>query len=91
MLIQSISSKESKENISITDYNLLLLQYSDDEIQMSKLTAANTHSKETRSMQQYFTKRKHKLSRFHLKIHQIASSQDDATHLATKAFNFIQQ
>ena len=79
MLIQLISSKENKENISVTDYNLLLLQYSDNEMKMSKLTAANTHSKETRFMQQYLTKRKHKLSRFHLKIHQIASSQDNAT------------
>ena len=61
--------KENKENISITDYNLLLLQSSNDEIQMSKLTVANTHSKETRYMQQYLTKRKHTLSRFHLKIH----------------------
>ena len=59
MLIQSISSKENKENISITDYNLFLLQYSNDEIQMSKLTIANTLSKETRYMQQYLTKIKH--------------------------------
>ena len=62
MLIQSISSKENKENISITDYDLLLLQSLNGETQMSKLTTANSHSKETRSMQQYLTKRKHKLS-----------------------------
>ena len=80
MLIQSISSKEDKENISINDYDLLILQYSNDEIWMSKLITANTHSQETRSMQQYLTERKHKLSKFHLNIHQIASSQYDATH-----------
>ena len=80
MSIESISSKENKENISITDYNILLLQYYDDEIQMSKLRTTNIHLKETRSMQQYLTKTKHKLSIFHLNIHQIASSQNDATH-----------
>ena len=80
MLIQSISSKEKKENISITDYDLLLLPFSNDEIQINKLTTANTHSNKTRSMQQHLTERKHKLSRFHLNIHQIASSQDNATH-----------
>ena len=47
---------------------------------MSKLTTTNNPSKETRSMQQYLTERKHKLSRFHLNIHQIASSQDDVAH-----------
>ena len=74
-----ISSKEKTENISITDYDILLLQYSNYETKMSKLRAANNHSKETISMQQYLKERKHKLSRFHLNIHEIAISQDDAT------------
>ena len=66
MSIESISSKENKENISITDYNILILQYYDDEIQMSKLITSNIHSNETISMQQYLTAREHKLGRFHL-------------------------